>query len=90
MSTSAIARQIYKEGTIRSGNGYRGVYPSVTTTLKRYNKLLFIRVRRGLWDLRERRQLRIRPVVALGASVIVNDSEGKVVYSDAMPQPHPN
>jgi hypothetical protein len=91
MSTSAIARQAHKDGTIISTKGYRGVYSSVTTTLKRYDKLLFIRVRRGLWNLRERRQLRIRPVaVAVGASVIVKDNEGKAVYSDTTPQPHLN
>ncbi len=91
MSTSAIARQAHKDGTIFSSKGYRGIYSSVTTTLKRYDKLLFIRVRRGLWDLRERRQARMQPAaVALGASVTVKNSEGKIIYSEAIPQPHLN
>jgi hypothetical protein len=78
MSTSAITRQVYKEGTIKSKNGYRGVYSTVTTTLKRYNKHLFVRVRRGVWDLRERRQARMQQT-GLHADVVAIDKKGDII-----------
>jgi hypothetical protein len=81
MSTSAISRQAFQEGSISSSKGYRGVYSSVTTTLKRYQKNLFVRARRGLWDLRERR-IQNKASPSWDASIVVRDKKKGVVYTD--------
>jgi hypothetical protein len=51
---SEIAKQAHEHGLIVSKRGYRGVYATVGTVLTRNSKHVFMQIRRGTWDLRDR------------------------------------
>lgn len=55
LSVADIAKRAHRDNVLQSSNGYRGIYSTISTTLRRNNKHLFIRVRKGRWDLRSRR-----------------------------------
>ncbi len=82
MSVARIARQAHKEGTIQSKSGYRGVYATVSTTLKRNSKHLFVRLRRGVWDLRSRRSKEFNKMLTVAASNLAAAANVSPVVKD--------
>jgi len=56
LHASDIAKHAYESKLIESNSGYRGVYASVFSVLRRNSKHAFIQLPRKVWDLRERRQ----------------------------------
>ena len=63
-SATDIARAMYRGKLIVSGNGYRGVYATVSTTLRRNTHLV---VQKGLlWQLKKAREPLSNGLMALG------------------------
>lgn len=63
---SEIAKRAHDQELIHSKRGYDGVYASVSTVLTRNSKHVFMQIRRGTWDLRERSR-RVAVVAGVGA-----------------------
>ena len=55
MKASEIAEIAHKEEKIKSDNGYKGVYATVSTVLSRNRRHMFIQAGKHEWDLRSRK-----------------------------------
>jgi len=75
---SEIAKRAYEHGLILSKRGYRGVYATVATVLARNSKHVFMQLRRGTWDLRDRGR---RLAMVSGKSKSSEADNGLTVHS---------
>jgi hypothetical protein len=69
LQISEIARLANEKGLIKSTRGYHGIYGTVATVLARNSKHVFMQIRRGTWDLRDRsRQFAVMVDIGAGKS----------------------
>jgi hypothetical protein len=85
LTVTQIAKVASGAKLISSARGYRGIYSIITTVLRRNSKHVFVHLKDGLWDLRDRR------VFHAGNGNGTGDKSGKGLFGQVLkdfgPQP---